>query len=347
MGKQTGIQVARAAAAVGILYFHSWVALVRFPEGRAYQVPIWTDYGYLAVDLFFAISGYVICLVVTKPQFRPIPFLVKRAFRLYPLWLVTLAAFAALALLWRDPTETETWRYFLYSATLLPTKALPFYDVGWSLQHEMAFYALAALIVPIGGISGLVAFLVASTIAAHAIEMPWYLSSLAVRHFEFLAGIFAFLLAPRLSRCGVVAPLLLGLGLAWALMTFVGYNFIAPALFLVVLAFANLRTAPKWLVALGDASYSIYLIHPIVYLVVSAAVGKFPSQPQWLAEPVRFAAMAAIILLALGSYRYLEKPMIRLGSRLVSRSKIERVPHIDASPTEPSALAIPKGDSNP
>ena len=202
MGKQTGIQVARAAAAVGILYFHSWVALVRFPEGRAYQVPIWTDYGYLAVDLFFAISGYVICLVVTKPQFRPIPFLVKRAFRLYPLWLVTLAAFAALALLWRDPTETETWRYFLYSATLLPTKALPFYDVGWSLQHEMAFYALAALIVPFGGISGLVAFLVASTVAAHAIEMPWYLSSLAVRHFEFLAGIFAFLLAPRLSRCG-------------------------------------------------------------------------------------------------------------------------------------------------
>ena len=115
-------------------------------------------------------------------------------------------------------------------------------------------------------------------------------------------------------------------------MTFVGYNFIAPALFLVVLAFANLRTAPKWLVALGDASYSIYLIHPIVYLVVSAAVSKFPSQPPWLAEPVRFAAMAAIILLALVSYRYLEKPMIRLGSRLATRSTLEHVPGVDAAP---------------
>jgi exopolysaccharide production protein ExoZ len=305
---QAGGDTGRArSSGGGILYFHSWVALVRFPEGRAFQIPIWTDYGYLAVDLFFAISGYVICLVVTKPQFRPIPFLVKRAFRLYPLRLVTLTAFAVLALLWRDPTETETWRYFLYSATLLPTEALPFFNVGWSLQHEIAFYALAAMIVPIGGISGLVAFLVASTIAAHAIEMPWYLSSLAVRHSAFLAGIFAFLLAPRLSRFGVVAPLLLGLGLAWALMTFVGYYFIAPALFFVVLAFANLRAAPKWLVALGDASYSIYLIHPIVYLVVSAAVSRFSSRPLWLAEPVRFAAMAAIILLALGSYRYLEK----------------------------------------
>jgi exopolysaccharide production protein ExoZ len=172
---QAGGDTGRArSSGGGILYFHSWVALVRFPEGRAFQIPIWTDYGYLAVDLFFAISGYVICLVVTKPQFRPIPFLVKRAFRLYPLRLVTLTAFAVLALLWRDPTETETWRYFLYSATLLPTEALPFFNVGWSLQHEIAFYALAAMIVPIGGISGLVALLVASTIAAHAIEMPWY-----------------------------------------------------------------------------------------------------------------------------------------------------------------------------
>ena len=229
------------------------------------------------------------------------------------MWLVTLAVFAALVLVWRAPTKSETWQNFLYSATLLPTKALPFYDVGWSLQHEMAFYILAALIVPIGGISGLVALLVASTIAAHTIDMPWYLSSLAMRHPEFLAGIFAFLLARRLSRFGVIAPLLLGIGLLWALVAFAGYNYIAPALFFVVLAFANLQTAPKWLVKLGDASYSIYLIHPIVFLVASAAVSKLSAQPIWLTEPVRFAAMAVIIGLALGSYRYLAR-LIRKGA---------------------------------
>lgn len=325
-GKQAGIQVARAVAAVGILYFHSWVALVRIPGGREYQIPIWTEYGHLAVDLFFAISGYVICLVVSKPQFRPLPFLIKRAFRLYPLWLITLTAFAILALLWRAPTETETWRYFLYSATLLPTEALPFYDVGWSLQHEIAFYALAAMIVPIGGVLGLAAFLVASTIAAHTIDMPWYLSSLALRHSEFLAGMLAFILAPRLIRFGVIVPSVLGVALLWTLMTFAGYNYIAPAMFFLVLAFANLQTASKWLVALGDASYSIYLIHSIVYLVVSAGVSMLQGRPLWLAEPIRVGSMGAIIVLALVSYRYIEKPMIRLGSGLAARSKIEQAP---------------------
>lgn len=97
---------------------------------------------------------------------------------------------------------------FLYSATLLPTQALPFFDVGWS-QHEIAFYALTEMIVSLGGVSGLVAFLVASTIVVHAIDLvpivPCYPSR------RILSRILAFLSAPRLRRIGVIAPLLLGL----------------------------------------------------------------------------------------------------------------------------------------
>ncbi|WP_342737459.1 acyltransferase [Bradyrhizobium sp. B117] len=328
MRKQEGIQAARAVAAIGILYFHSWVALVRFPEGRSFQIPIWTDYGGLAVDLFFAISGYVICLVVTKPQFSPVPFLIKRVFRLYPIWLITLTAFAALALLWRAPTVTETWGYFLYSATLLPTKDLPFYNVGWSLQHEMVFYLLAAVLVPLGGVQALAAFLVASSLAAYTVDMPWYLSSLALHHSEFLAGVLAYLLAPRLERFGVLAPLFVGVCLLWALMLFAGYIYIGPAMFFIVVAFANLRTVPQWAVALGDASYSIYLIHPIVFLVASAAASKLAARPLWLAEPLRAVSIGAIILLALASYRWLEKPTIRLGNIVAARSQARKQPQI-------------------
>ncbi|MGY4414856.1 exopolysaccharide production protein ExoZ [Bradyrhizobium sp. LB7.1] len=326
MEKQAGIQAARAVAAIGILYFHSWVALVRFPEGRSFQIPIWTAYGYLAVDLFFAISGYVICLVVTKPQFRALPFLIKRGFRLYPLWLVTLTLFGALALFWRAATETETWQYFLYSATLLPTRELPFYNVGWTLQHEMVFYVLAAVLVPVGGVSALMAFLAASSIAAYTIEMPWYLSSFGLHHSEFLAGMLVFILAPRLKRFGVVLPLLVGFGFLWALMVFAGYIYIGPAMFFIILAFANLRTVPKWVVALGDTSYSIYLIHSIVFLVASAAASKLVARPLWLAEPLRAASMAVIVLLAFISYRYLERPLIRVGNSVAARSEMKKQP---------------------
>ena len=117
-----GLQVARAIAALSIAYFHSWVALVRFPKDTAFPIPILTSHGGFAVDLFFAISGFVICLVVSRPGFSVQSFLVKRVFRLYPLWFATLTAFAVFALLWRAPKETETLGYFLYSTTLLPTE---------------------------------------------------------------------------------------------------------------------------------------------------------------------------------------------------------------------------------
>jgi len=38
----------------------------------------------------------VICLVVTKPGSKPLQFLIRRAFRLYPLWIVSSIAMAYL-----------------------------------------------------------------------------------------------------------------------------------------------------------------------------------------------------------------------------------------------------------
>src|SRR5215472_12172659 len=162
--KLPGIQIARAIAALSVMYFHSWSALDRFPKGTAYPLPVLSTYGWIGVDLFFAISGFVICLVISRPGFDPPSFLIKRAWRIYPLWLLCLTAFAILSRLWRGPTETETFGYFLWSALLLPTQQFPYYDIGWSLQHEMAFYFMAAIIVPWFGIFGLVTALLISAL---------------------------------------------------------------------------------------------------------------------------------------------------------------------------------------
>src|SRR5690242_4289851 len=156
-----GVQIARAVAALSVMYFHSWTALDRFPRGTAHPIAFLAEHGALGVDLFFAISGFVICLVVSRrAAFDALPFMVKRVFRLYPLWLVTLTSFAVLALAWRNPLPSETLGFFLYSASLLPTEQIfPFYDIGWSLQHEMAFYVIVAIIAPWAGVSGIAAFL--------------------------------------------------------------------------------------------------------------------------------------------------------------------------------------------
>lgn len=249
-----GLQVARAIAALSIAYFHSWVALVRFPQNTAFQLPIFSTYGWLAVDLFFGISGFVICLVVSRPTFNVVSFLTKRMFRLYPLWLVTLTIFAVLAMAWRGPTEKETFGFFLYSTTLLPTKLLPFYDIGWSLQHEMVFYFLAATIVPLFGLYGLAAFLTASTIAYHSIELPWYFGHLAAYHCEFLAGVLAFLARPKLVRLGFWWPFAIGFAILsicvaeWGAALWGAHQYAAIALFFLVLGFSNIReTHWRWL----------------------------------------------------------------------------------------------------
>ena len=64
-----------------------------FPPETSYPIPLLRDHGWIAVNFFFAVSGFVVCLVAAKPNFRPLQFLVRRAFRLYPLWIATSLVF--------------------------------------------------------------------------------------------------------------------------------------------------------------------------------------------------------------------------------------------------------------
>jgi len=321
-----GIQIARAIAALSVVYFHSWTALDRFPKGTANPISFLAEHGALGVDLFFAISGFVICLVVSRrATFDARPFMVKRVFRLYPLWLVTLTSFAVLSLIWRNPLPSETLGFFLYSATLLPTEQIfPFYDIGWSLQHEMAFYVTAAILARWAGVYGIAAFLLCSSLAfyTHVIALPWWAYKLALYHAEFLAGVLAFVVCRRTLSLGAVIPLAVGLGALCYVIAIDTHPYMPIPLFFLVLGFANIREKALpwlgWLVALGDASYSIYLIHPLVFSVVRGFTVAVPKENLWLQEPIRYAAIAIIIALALASWRYFERPMITIGNRIAA-----------------------------
>jgi exopolysaccharide production protein ExoZ len=68
------------------------------------------------------------------------------------------------------------------------------------------------------------------------------------------------------------------------------------------------------LVALGDASYSLYLLHPLVFVSVKAAT--IPVQNQlWLQEPIRWISIALAIAFSFICYRYFERPMNEIGRR--------------------------------
>jgi exopolysaccharide production protein ExoZ len=323
--KLSGLQIARAFAALSIAYFHSWHVTMPFPPDTAHPIPLLKDYGWIAVDLFFAISGFVICLVVTKPGFKPLQFLIRRAFRLYPLWIVTSIAMAYLFKKYLGWPPNATIGFVAYSFTLLPTDGYPFYDLGWTLQHELAFYVLAALIAPRFGLVGLITFLSAGFIMDHLVTLPWYLHQYAFYYPNFLAGVGAFLVYPHLKRLGFLAPLAVALGLLYLFTQTMGRIAFPVGLFFMLIAFVNIRLNPESIwertgVLLGDASYSIYLIHPLVFYFVYAKLQP-PLPPIWSQELLRFGSIAIVCLLAIASWKLFETRMISVGIRITSQQR--------------------------
>ena len=112
------------------------------------------QHGYLGVNFFFAISGFVISSVCDKAGFTPREFLIK-VFRLYPVYWAVIALTIFLKPFVFLPGGSYKAGYIAYSMTLLPQSGTPFYPVTWSLEYEFMFYALAVLVVPFFNVLGL------------------------------------------------------------------------------------------------------------------------------------------------------------------------------------------------
>lgn len=111
-----------------------------------------TKYGYLGVELFFMISGFVILMTAAEGSIRK--FLSSRITRLYPaFWACCTITFAATVVI-GAPRYYATWEQYFINMTMMSG----FYNVApidgayWSLFIEMRFYALVTFILAIGKI---------------------------------------------------------------------------------------------------------------------------------------------------------------------------------------------------
>ncbi|QPF88591.1 acyltransferase family protein [Bradyrhizobium commune] len=320
--KLEGLQAARAIAALSVAYFHSYVAVRgAFPESAWLPVPVLAKWGFLGVNFFFAISGYVICLVASKSSFTVAGFAIKRVFRLYPMYWVALVAVVGL-IAW-GKYAPQPLGHFLYSMTLLPQQGAPAYDLSWTLERELVFYALAAICVPLAGIPGLAVALVALALAGWVLGNPWSFHLLSTTQTDFLAGVLVFLARKPFARIGSAIPIAAGVALlAWTRSH--DFPFSVPASMALILAGMVSLELPwqrrpfRWLVAAGDASYSIYLMHYIVFLVASIIGGQWLpfALPLWACEIWRIAALFACCLISYATWIAIERPMIRLSERL-------------------------------
>jgi exopolysaccharide production protein ExoZ len=312
------LQSLRFWAALAVVHHHAVTAAVELSGSYGISGSHGFNFiGTSGVDVFFVISGVVIAR--TAPGLTASQFAAKRLRRILPLYfLMTLpwVAFAAMAhqITWRNMIST----FLLWPAT--DTVTVPILPVGWSLTFEMLFYACAALVLwrrwmlyPI-----LAAFVSALTISSlHQNALLFFLGNpLSI---EFLIGA-ALAYMPRVRPLvwaipvGIVA-LILGVVLHWTpYSNFEGYDWNWMRLLVLGLPAAaivagtlQLDGKPSVTTYLGDASYALYLVHPLVLLLLPLTLHVIHvSLP---ADVITLIGMAACLLVGWRCYELFEKPI--------------------------------------
>lgn len=145
----------RGFAALAVLFYHIRSGMTGFlPDG---VISVLAQ-GYLAVDLFFVLSGFVLWWTYGKEfrdrGMRAAPhFIVRRFARIFPLHLAVLSAMllfaAALLVSGRDPGEhysfAELPAHYLLVQNWGFSDRLSWNDPAWSISTEWAAYLLLAI----------------------------------------------------------------------------------------------------------------------------------------------------------------------------------------------------------
>lgn len=145
-GHLFGLDLLRLFASVLVVLNHFGAFSATLPDvGRPFAFPVlnfMTRFGWVGVEIFFVISGFVIALSARGAS--PSGFLKRRALRVFPaLWICSLVSLVALATT-SDPLG-ELLISFFHSIVLSPRG--PYVDgVVWSLIVEAVFYLLIWLV---------------------------------------------------------------------------------------------------------------------------------------------------------------------------------------------------------
>lgn len=143
--RDPALDLLRGLAALGVVAFHYLNDL----NGADPAVPLFAV-GRFGVEVFFAISGYVIVASARRSPSRR-AFVAARVRRLWPTFAVSATVTATwLAVFYRPSCHLSPVTYVL-NLTMVPTwfGAPPADPVYWTLAYEIAFYAAVAALLPL------------------------------------------------------------------------------------------------------------------------------------------------------------------------------------------------------
>ena len=338
------IQVLRAVAAFGVLTLHAATEKVTFLGGEPGPFRNFL-LGAAGVDLFFVISGFVMVYSSESLFGRadgPRTFFLRRLARIAPLyWAVTIAIILYIyavhgRVLWDIYTPASLVASFLFwPYPRVDGFAFPVHLLGWTLNFEMFFYAVFAFAILLprrAAIAVIIVVFAALVTLGRYVTLPlpfqFWANSIIL---EFCYGMVIALLyregvrLPRAAAWALGAAAVAGFAAAatpnseWRVL-FWGL----PSAALVAscaLSESTWRPGPagRFFGLLGDASYSLYLVHPLTFPLVRWTIGRwfdFSSVP-WLYAAIAYAAAIAASILC---YLMFEKPITRALQRRLKRA---------------------------
>ena len=346
-GRIASLQACRAMAACLVVLSHNSESIFsKTKYWPANPVGHLLDPGYIGVQFFFVLSGFIILTVhrgdIGRPD-RAARFVRRRVVRIYPVYWVVLAAL--LAVFFAVPSFGEGFERapdMILSSVLLvggwhlsdTLKPVTILAAAWTLYYEVAFYAVFLLLILRRrlGIAALAAWFAVS--AAGIVAGPWpgaaglYLSPY---NLLFLIGMAAALAVARgpvpmpalFAGGGLVvffaggADAAVGPGLLddTSRSLICGLGSAAALVGLVELERSRGLRVPRWLVMLGEASYAIYLVH----LAVLVLLAKVVSRLTWRGTVPPggwYAGFAVVAVLAgVGFHLVVERPLLAACSK--------------------------------
>lgn len=354
-GRFTSIDGLRGLLALFVFIHHGSVWQV-FLQTQRWEAPASRVFGHMgetSVALFFMITAFLFTRKVLQIHERPIDWVqlyTSRLARLLPLYALAMALMLGMA-------------WFLTGATLqVPMSQLLTHGLGWlafSIRGAGNFNGLPDTYLLIAGVTWSLRYewwfylslpLLAALLKRH-VQMPWtplalvnvaLFGSVWLLHAElalpFLGGMAAAYVAHRPALQRLAAQRWSGLiVLAGLVLTVLGtesaYTPEATLLlgvsFILIAAgndlFGLLSTAT--LRALGDLTYSLYLLHGLALTLVlrlwagTAEAATWSPSQHWL---VLAALTVPLLLVCHLAYQYVEVPGQRLASRASSRAAQRR-----------------------
>lgn len=336
-GRLRELDLLRFVAAVAVMMHHfTGVPTGAWPQDARKVFPELNpaaNFGYLGVELFFMISGFVILMSVWNRSVGD--FAVSRVTRLFPAyWFAVVLAIVVYltngAAVDYGPGSQGPLLRFLPNLTMLQTGAgAPNMEVVyWTLWIELHFYVLIALFVRWGityqrCVAVMGSWLLLSVFAQEAGSK--FLQAMLFPQYApyFIAGMALYLT----YRFGQNALLWLLVAFCWALTVYYGVHTMAPsnawpgvheyaipgiitAIYLVMSLVATHRLGRlRWegLTVLGGLTYPLYLIHE----TVSRPLIKWlaPRLDRWTVLGI---AIASCLIAATAIWVVIERPAQRM-----------------------------------